>query len=119
MSYEFTPSEDKIIAGVGVRGIIITIIILIGSVLDLVVILTQSQGQGIWRLASLIALLLTQIIIGAVFFLPANNFRNVAKTQGNDVNELMIGISKFLKSVNVMVYALIFGTILLFIMLFM
>ena len=93
MTYEFSSSEDTIIHGVGLRGLLMGILLIFIALVDFVrmyqkeVDIDLSTGLTIFQNVML-------ILIALAFVLPFNNFRNIAKTQGKDIPELMSGLSK-------------------------
>ena len=118
MSYEFTKTEEKIIRDVGIRAIALTIIIILGAIMDIFIAINQFGSQSPWTTVGLNVVIIAQIAIGAVIFLPAYEFINVAKTRGNDIEFLMRGIKKMILSLKGMIVALSVSIILILIILF-
>jgi hypothetical protein len=119
MSYEFTADEEDVIAGVGNLSLILGILIIIGGIMDFFI--AQNQFSIEWsdgitaELIVFIAIVLAQLVIGGVIFLPAQNLRLIKKTKGNDVEELMNGMNKLLIMTKVIIGGLITCIILLLI----
>ena len=93
MSYEFTRDEDKIIEGVGIRGF------LIGLLLILVAIVNTIKNVLILETIDVLFILtmvqnVVAVTVAIAFILPFYDFRTLAKTQGKDIKEFMEGIQK-------------------------
>jgi hypothetical protein len=93
MTYEFSQDEDKIIEGVGIRGF------LIGLLLILVAIVNTIKNVMILEAIDVLFILtmvqnVVAVMVAIAFILPFYDFRTLAKTEGKDIKEFMEGIHK-------------------------
>jgi hypothetical protein len=93
MKYEFTSDEDKIIEGVGIRGLLIGILLILVAVVNTIKNLIILENVNI-----LFMLTITQniiaVLVAIAFILPFYDYRTLAKTEGKDIKEFMEGIQK-------------------------
>ena len=93
MKYEFTPDEDKIIDGVGVRGLLIGILLIIVAIVSTIKNLILFDSISILFTLTMIQNIIAGVT-GIAFILPFSNYRKLAKTEGKDIDEFMEGIRK-------------------------
>lgn len=93
MTYEFKSDEDKIIDGVGMRGLLIGIIIILIAIVTTIKNLALVESIGVRFILTMIQNA-TLIMIAIAFILPFYDFRTLAKTEGKDIKELMEGVRK-------------------------
>lgn len=92
--YEFTSEQNKIIGHVALRCIVNAVLLALLGLVGLVGAI-MSFGKAVPFL-SIIGILygIVFITIGVTFFRPADNFRRVTTTQGNDIAEVMTGLKE-------------------------
>ena len=92
--YEFTPEQNKIIGHVALRCIVNAVLLALLGLVGLVGAI-MSWGNAP-PLLSIVGILygIVFITIGVTFFRPADNFRRVTTTQGNDITEIMTGLKE-------------------------
>ena len=92
--YEFTPEQNKIIGNVALRCIVNAVLLALLGLVGLVGAI-MSWGNAA-PLLSIVGILygVVFITIGVTFFRPADNFRRVTTTQGNDIAEIMTGLKE-------------------------
>jgi hypothetical protein len=93
MTYEFSSDEDKVIDGVGMRGLLIGLLLILVAIVNTI--------KNVLILESINVLLILTIVqnvvavtVAIAFILPFYDFRTLAKTEGKDINEFMEGIQK-------------------------
>jgi len=92
--YEFTPEQNKVIGHVALRCIVNAVLLALLGLVGLVTAI-MSFGEAV-PLLSIVGLLygIVFITVGVTFFRPADNFRRVTTTQGNDITEVMTGLKE-------------------------
>jgi hypothetical protein len=92
--YEFTPEQNKIIGHVALRCIVNAVLLALLGLVGLVGAI-MSWGNATPFL-SIVGMLygIVFITIGVTFFRPADNFRRVTTTEGNDITEIMTGLNE-------------------------
>jgi predicted transcriptional regulator len=107
MSYEFNNQEELLIKRVSNKGVAIAIIIFLVSLVDLIFIFIDDMSYSTIesRIYSIQDLL--QIGVGLAFLLPFRNFKNVVKTSGNDIEEMIDGMGKMIIGFKIMIVCLI------------
>ena len=98
-SYEFNEEENRKILKLAMYMEITSIIVVIFGVLALIfslinVDISSSLYFGFF------------IIAGISFYLPTDNFRKIAKTEGNDIKELIQGFKELFNFWNVVIVIL-------------
>ncbi|TFF94825.1 hypothetical protein EU546_04400 [Candidatus Thorarchaeota archaeon] len=94
MKYDFGPAEDKIIDGVGIRGLLIGILLIVIAVVDTVHnVLVTGNLYNVHLILSTVQNVLV-VVIAIAFILPFADYRQIAKTEGKDIDELMEGMEK-------------------------
>ncbi len=106
MSYEFSREEERVINNFAVKTAIIGILFGVLSVFLLISVLLDSDISTTDRIfRSILAGL--QIPIAVLLIYPGLNFRNVMRTEGSDIQELMTGIRKLKLSLWVLLYIIV------------
>lgn len=93
MTYEFGPAENKTIDGVGMRGLLIGILLILIAVASITRTLALVDSDIVLSTLTMIQDIVL-ILIAIAFLLPFLNFRKIAKTESKDINEFMDGIRK-------------------------
>lgn len=93
MTYEFSSSEDAVIHGVGIRGVIIGTVLLAIAIVDFVKLFQLGIEADLQTVLTVIQDIFL-VLIALAFILPFYNYRNIAKTEGKDIELLMSGISR-------------------------
>ncbi|MCH8908752.1 MAG: hypothetical protein IH840_16830 [Candidatus Heimdallarchaeota archaeon] len=92
MTYEFKDTEAKVIADVGIRGLVIGFLLIATGLLDGLGTLFSDVGSS--EKALVVTKDIFIMLIGVLFLLPFDNLRKVDTTEGQDVKELMEGIRR-------------------------
>jgi hypothetical protein len=92
--YEFTPEQNKVIGHVALRCVVNAVLLALLGLVGLIGAI-MSLGDAT-LLISIIGMLygVVFIIMGVMFFRPADNFRRVTTTEGNDITEIMAGLKE-------------------------
>ena len=110
MKYEFDPAEDKIINGVGIRGLLIGIILILIAVVNTIKISITSESINILFILTIIQNIIL-IMIAIAFILPFSDYRKLAKTKGKDIKEFMEGIQKMTFGFIIIIIAVLLSVI--------
>ncbi|MFX0093917.1 MAG: hypothetical protein ACFFBD_19415 [Candidatus Hodarchaeota archaeon] len=89
--YEFSEEQNRIIKGVSIRCITQCVLLAsIGVLIFLMAIVNFFNGvNGLVITFSFVIQAICFVIMGVVFFRPADNLRNVVYTEGRDITEMM------------------------------
>ena len=92
--YEFTAEQNKVIGHVALRCVVNAVLLALLGLVGLIGAL-MSLGDGT-PLISIVGILygIVFITMGVMFFRPADNFRRVTTTEGNDITEIMTGLKE-------------------------
>lgn len=92
--YEFTPEQNKVIGHVALRCIVNAVLLALLGLVGLVGAI-MSLGDAALFL-SIVGMLygIVFITMGIMFFRPADNFRRVTTTEGNDIAEVITGLKE-------------------------
>lgn len=93
MTYEFTPEKDKIIEGVGIRGLLIGILLILVAIVNTIKNLIVLESVNILFMLTM-AQNIIAVMVAIAFILPFYDFRTLAKTEGKDIKEFMEGVQK-------------------------
>lgn len=93
MTYEFSSDEDKIIEGVGIRGLLIGLLLILVAIVNTIKNVVILESINILFILT-IAQNIIAIMVAIAFILPYYDFRTLAKTEGKDIKEFMEGIQK-------------------------
>ncbi len=113
-AYEFTQEENQVfetlskrIARLGVLFIIIGVAVAINGI---GVILNEGK---IAATLSTFVMSAIQIIIGIIIWRPADNFRHIVTTKGQDIDELMIGLNELSAGFGVMRFLMLINVVII------
>lgn len=98
-NYEFTKEENaeimKLATYMKITSILVVVFGILALVFSLIVVdLVSALYFGFF------------IIAGISFYLPTDNFRNIAKTEGNDIEELIKGFKELFNFWNLVIIIL-------------
>lgn len=108
--YEFTPEQNKVIGHVALRCVVNAVLLALIGVVGLIGALITLGDNVV--LISIVGILYGVVFItmGVMFFRPADNFRRVITTEGNDISEVMTGLNELrggFRLVSIMIIALL------------
>lgn len=106
MSYEFSAEEERVMNSFALKMTIIGALFGLLSIFLLIGIIVNKDLSNTDRWFRAILAIL-QIAIGGLLIYPGLNFRNVMRTEGNDIYELMTGIRKLKISLWTLLYLVI------------
>jgi vacuolar-type H+-ATPase subunit I/STV1 len=92
MGYEFNESDSKVMLSLSSKLLLGAILMSLGMVIVIIEII-RGDWDGIFITLRIIQGL-TQVITAVMLLLAIPHFRNVAKTKGSDIKELMEAIKK-------------------------
>lgn len=101
--YEFTEQESRAIATVGVRGKLQSVLLGLYGILMLIPALLRWGEVPVVQSVLFIVWSLLFVFMGIVFYRPADNFKRVATTRGNDITEVMTGLREFNWGIGVLI----------------
>ena len=93
MTYEFSQEEDKIIEGVGIRGFLIGLLLILVAIVNTIKNVLILDNITILFILTMIQNVVA-VMVAIAFILPFYDFRTLAKTEGKDIKEFMEGIHK-------------------------
>jgi uncharacterized membrane protein len=111
-TYEFTDEQNKIFNNLSLYSGLIGIVIILIGIIGIINFFTAD------RVVTFLFIQFVTILIGITFFLPINNFRNITKTKGRDIEELIFGIKKLTSGWIIIIILLAIDRIYLFVQLF-
>jgi hypothetical protein len=92
--YEFTAEQNKVIGHVALRCVVNAVLLALLGLVGLVgAILSLGEAETLLSIAGMLYGV-AFITMGVVFFRPADNFRRVTTTEGNDISEIMTGLKE-------------------------
>jgi len=106
MSYEFSQEEERVINNFAVKTATIGVLFGILSIFLLISVLVDNNIRNTDRIFRSILSGL-QIGIAGLLIYPGLNFRNVMRTEGKDILELMTGIRKLKQSLWALLYIIV------------
>ena len=106
MSYEFSAEEERVVNSFALKMTIIGALFGLLSIFLLIGVIVNKELRNTDRWFRAILAIL-QIAIGGLLIYPGLNFRNVMRTEGNDIYELMTGIRKLKFSLWTLLYLVI------------
>ncbi|MEM7116286.1 MAG: hypothetical protein AAF614_27880 [Chloroflexota bacterium] len=94
-NYEFSAEENQVISDLARWMIVIGVFTVASGVLFIITAVGQLFATS-FSLGSILETLraIVTILFGLAFYLPTDNLRKIVKTEGNDISELMIGLSE-------------------------
>ncbi len=110
--YEFDKNQEQVIKNVATRCIVQAVLLAIGGIMGVLTELILLANKQFMIAIALMAQAALQIVMGILFFRPADNFRRIAGTQGRDISELMIGLNDLSVGFKIIVF-LVLGSVVL------
>ena len=93
MTYEFSSDEDKTIQGVGIRGLLIGVFLILVAIVNTIKNVLILDSIDILFILTMVQNVVA-VMVAIAFILPFYDFRTLAKTKGKDIKEFMEGIQK-------------------------
>ena len=115
MTYEFTDIESEKIWSFGNKLVITSLIMLVAGVLGIFFTIARYNQLNNVHATIYIIEFIFLIVIALLLFRPSDNFKLIATTEGNDIDELMKGLNDFKLAFMVTIGLLVFIGILQFI----
>lgn len=103
VKYEFTEEQNQTIDLLSKRMVLVSVLFLfigIMSVIQAIII-----GGGVY----FVIYGITMIIFGVSFYLPTDNFKNIVKTEGRDIKELMDAFREINTSWTIIILIILFS----------
>jgi hypothetical protein len=108
--YEFTAEQNKVIGHVALRCVVNAVLLALLGLVGLIGAIISLRDATL--LLSIVGMLYGVVFItmGVMFFRPADNFRRVTTTEGQDITEIMAGLNELrggFKLVSILILALL------------
>lgn len=108
MSYEFNDQENKVVQGLARKLRLVSLVFIVLAILGGVQIALQLKG-GIpfMDVANMVVVVLLVLLVGIWFFSSASGFAKIAKTEGDDMGNLMTALGGLSKIFGLIYWAIL------------